>query len=127
MSQLVENVEIYTNVALAAGSYNVPVDNTDLDSLAISVLTSAVGASGTGVVTLQGSVDGINFVAIPAMIAFGNPVTLSDSEDNVVLFNVQAGALAVKYLNVNLVLASSGTLSYFTVNVNYRNNSIKKN
>lgn len=125
MSQLVENVEIYTNVSLTAGTYNIPVDNTELDSLAISILTSIVAGGGTGIVTLQGSVDGINFVAIPASIALGNPVTLSLIDDNIVIFNVQAGALAVKYLNVNLALTSS--LTYFTVNVNYRNNSIKKN
>jgi len=59
MSQLVSNVEIYTNVGLVDGTYNVPIDNTELDSFAISVLTSAVGGSGVGVVTLQGSVDGL--------------------------------------------------------------------
>jgi len=128
MSQLVDNVETYTNVSLPAGTYDVPVDNTNLDSLAISVLTSIVATSCSGVLTLEGSVDGINFIAIPSTIALGNPVTLSLLSDNVIIFNVQAGSLAVKYLQLNLELAGSGTiLSYFTVNVNYRNNSIKKN
>ena len=121
MSKLISNVQVssFSSLTSVGGPYNTVIDNSSLDAVAISC-SSAVTAGAT--LTLLGSVDGVNYVAIPSTIAPGNPVSLTSAATTI--FNIAAGALAMKWLEVSLSLGGGNTMASFTVTVNLRNNSI---
>ena len=113
-----------TSLTVGSSPYNVPIEYTSDDSIAISCTSPLVGASGNATLTLQGSTDNVNWVTLPASVGV-NPTTLTAATTT--LFNIAQGAVACKYLNVNLVLNASGTLATFVVSINKRNASIVKN
>lgn len=119
MSQLTQAKQIATYTGLTSGSspYIVPVDFTNVDSGAISCIsTSIIGAT----LTLQASADGLNYVTVPAFGAT-NPVTLTAAATTI--FNIPEGVLPVKYVQVVLVI-NSGTMGAFTVTTNTRTAAI---
>lgn len=114
MSAIVQNGTVMTGTALAANKSAI-LDCQDLDVLSLQVVSTA--QSGSNIIALYESVDGVNFVAMS-----GDTVTITTSAVNVIWHTQPVFSRFVKVL----FTAGSGATT-FTVSMTARNNTVLTN
>lgn len=119
MSQLTQSNQIagLTGLTVGASPYIIPIDFTNVDAAAISCISTAIGGA---TLTLEASVDGFNYLTVPAALG-ANPVSLTVAATTI--FNIREGCLPVKYVRLVLSILT-GTMGAFTVEVNKRTSAI---
>lgn len=110
MSALVSNAQILTGTLLAANKSAI-IDCEDVDVLSIQVVSTA--QTGSNIIALYESVDGVNYVAIS-----GDTVTITTTPTNTIW---HLSPVYSKWVKV-LFTAGSGSVT-FAVSMSARNNS----